>query len=247
MELRGIRRCAIDPGEVNQLTVEAVDAAHPSVGELHCAPEDAVEDGLEIRGRARDHAQDLARRGLLLQGLGQVAFQLGVRSTRGGSLEGRTTLAAIRVARGIVVLAPGTVHAAPSQRIGARNGRTGGTRVVRRVGGVKDREAALVAEDTQSSREASCMVMVGTGMRPGEVCGLQSGIGPGVRGAGLRAARRARGAARLMAELLAPRGHDPRNRAATKQVRTKPRGDDPTELQVVTEPDEAARSQTRPA
>jgi len=91
------------------------------------------------------------------------------------------------------------------------------------------------------------MVMVGTGMRPGEVCGLQSGIGPGVRGAGLRAARRARGAARLMAELLAPRGHDPRNRAATKQARTKPHGADPTELQVVTEPDEAARSQTRPA
>jgi integrase len=62
--------------------------------------------------------------------------------------------------------------------------------------------------------------------------------------------RRARGADRLMAELLAPTAPAPATAPQPKQAgrgRTKPHGADPTELQVVMNPDEAAPSQTRPA
>ena len=62
--------------------------------------------------------------------------------------------------------------------------------------------------------------------------------------------RRARGADRLMAELLAPAAPASATAPQPKQAgrgRTKPHGAGPTELQVVMKPDEAAPSQTRPA
>ncbi len=51
---------------------------HPQRGPMRAAAEahralgDGVEDGLEVGGGARDHAQDLGGGGLALQGLGKV-------------------------------------------------------------------------------------------------------------------------------------------------------------------------------
>jgi hypothetical protein len=59
------------------------------------------------------------------------------RWTTGG--QPSSAFAAELLARGILVLAPGTLHTAPSQRIGAGNSRTGGESLCWGPGGVKER------------------------------------------------------------------------------------------------------------
>jgi len=54
--------------------------------------------------------------------------------------QGRRALLAELRAKAIVVLAPETLHAAPSQEVGARNGQTCGASLVWGTRGVKDRE-----------------------------------------------------------------------------------------------------------
>src|SRR5262249_12789163 len=64
----------------DQLSIQTMDSAHRRVTEPCGASRDRVEDGLNVRGRSRDDSEDLARRGLLLQRLGQLAvarLQLG--------------------------------------------------------------------------------------------------------------------------------------------------------------------------
>ncbi len=65
--------------EVHQLAVEPVRRAHACAAQAHRAGDDRVENRLHVGRRARDDAQDLARRRLLFQGLGEVRvarFQL---------------------------------------------------------------------------------------------------------------------------------------------------------------------------
>jgi hypothetical protein len=58
--------------EVKQLAVELEHGADACATQAHGTASDRVEDGLDVRGRGGDDAQDLARRGLLLERLGEV-------------------------------------------------------------------------------------------------------------------------------------------------------------------------------
>ncbi len=55
--------------EVQHLAIEPVHRPHARAAKVHGAGDDRVKDGLDVGGRTGDHAEDLARRGLLLQGL----------------------------------------------------------------------------------------------------------------------------------------------------------------------------------
>src|SRR3990172_2982540 len=59
--------------EVDQLAVEAINRAENALAQAHRALSDRVEDRLDVRRRAADHAQDLTGRRLLLQRLREVA------------------------------------------------------------------------------------------------------------------------------------------------------------------------------
>jgi hypothetical protein len=59
--------------QVDQLAVEPEDGPRQSVAQAHGVLGDRVEDGLDVALRPADHAQDLARRRLLLEGLREVA------------------------------------------------------------------------------------------------------------------------------------------------------------------------------
>jgi hypothetical protein len=78
---------------------------------------DGVEHRLDVAGRARDDAQDVARGGLLIERLAQGALQVRIRRPWRAALksarEGGTALPAELLTCGILVLAPGTLHAAP--------------------------------------------------------------------------------------------------------------------------------------
>ncbi len=65
--------CSCTGREVHQLAVEPEDGAQQSVAQPHGASHDRIEDRLDVRRRLADHAQDLARRGLLLQRLAEIA------------------------------------------------------------------------------------------------------------------------------------------------------------------------------
>jgi hypothetical protein len=56
--------------------VEARHCAELGVAEPRRAPHDGLEHGLHVGGGARDDAQDLGGRGLLLQRLGQALFEI---------------------------------------------------------------------------------------------------------------------------------------------------------------------------
>ena len=71
-----LRRVVVVGRDVNLLTVEPADEAIQPIAQAHGAPYDRVEDGLDIGRRARDDAQDLAGRRLLLQRLTQGARDL---------------------------------------------------------------------------------------------------------------------------------------------------------------------------
>ena|SRR3989442_650052 len=64
--LQGVRRITLKIARDGSWTANS--------GDTQCASGNGVEHRLSIGRRGRDHAQDLARRGLLLQGLGQVAI-----------------------------------------------------------------------------------------------------------------------------------------------------------------------------
>jgi hypothetical protein len=63
---------------MDQLAVEPEERAEEPVTQSHDALDDRVEDGLDVGRGARDHAQDLARRRLLLERLGQALLELAV-------------------------------------------------------------------------------------------------------------------------------------------------------------------------
>src|SRR2546426_12456823 len=58
---------------MDQLAVELIEPAEEPVAQPHGASDDRVEDRLHVDLRPADHPQDLRRRRLLLQRLGQVA------------------------------------------------------------------------------------------------------------------------------------------------------------------------------
>src|SRR5215470_1181687 len=103
--------------EVNASVVRATDTR----GVRH----DDVEHWLEVTGVATHGPEDLRRRRLLLQGLGQRALQFSVWCPWWAALtrpsEGDTAREAeLSVRYGVVLLAPGTRHAGASQRPGRR-------------------------------------------------------------------------------------------------------------------------------
>ena len=61
-------------GKMDQFAVEPKHHGEEPVAQPHGALDDDVEDGLEVRRRARDHPQDLGRGRLLLQGLGHLRW-----------------------------------------------------------------------------------------------------------------------------------------------------------------------------
>jgi hypothetical protein len=73
-------RHAVRGDDVHRFAAETVHPAGIRDRERLSAPDDRVEDRLDVGRRARDHAQDLAGRRLLLEGLGEVGvlgLQLG--------------------------------------------------------------------------------------------------------------------------------------------------------------------------
>jgi hypothetical protein len=65
--------------EAQVVSVEAEDAHVVRSAEARGAPDHRVEHGLQVRGRAADHPQDLARRSLLLERFGHLRMGLGER------------------------------------------------------------------------------------------------------------------------------------------------------------------------
>src|SRR5262245_24440971 len=65
---------------MEHLAVEPENKRRDSATERDSVPRDGVEDRLGIRRRTRDDAQDLARRRLLLQGLGHLGMGVGQRA-----------------------------------------------------------------------------------------------------------------------------------------------------------------------
>jgi hypothetical protein len=63
-------------GEMEQLPVEPIHHAELGIAELHRAPSDGVEYGLDVRRRAGDHTQDLAGGRLLFERVAQGALQV---------------------------------------------------------------------------------------------------------------------------------------------------------------------------
>src|SRR5262245_26401248 len=72
-DVQGRRRPVVLRDEMELLSVKSEHRAEETVAQVDRAPNDRNEHGLDIRGRAADHPKDLARRRLLLEGLGQVA------------------------------------------------------------------------------------------------------------------------------------------------------------------------------
>jgi len=64
-------------GQVHQLAVVPPDHAVGATAQPHGFAGDGVENRLDVGGRARDHAQDLAGGGLLLERLGEAAVGIG--------------------------------------------------------------------------------------------------------------------------------------------------------------------------
>src|SRR5712692_3101883 len=65
---------------VEQLAVELIERAKKSVAQPHGASDDRVEDRLHVGLRAADHAEDLARRRLLLERLAHLCVSLSKRA-----------------------------------------------------------------------------------------------------------------------------------------------------------------------
>jgi hypothetical protein len=61
---------------MDQFAVKLIEAAEESVAQLDGAFHDRVKHRLQVRGRAADDAQDLARRRLLLERLAQPLSEL---------------------------------------------------------------------------------------------------------------------------------------------------------------------------
>src|SRR5215471_3844007 len=61
-------------GHVKLIPLDSNESAQMSVAKCHGAPENLVEDGLRVGGRTGNHAEDLARRRLLLERFGEIAI-----------------------------------------------------------------------------------------------------------------------------------------------------------------------------
>src|SRR5215467_2318603 len=63
-------RGVLNTDQLDQIALEPEDRSENSIAQRDATPQDGVEDGLHVRGRACDDAKNLARRGLLFQSLG---------------------------------------------------------------------------------------------------------------------------------------------------------------------------------
>ena len=71
-----LRREVMMRRDVDQITIVAVEGGEPSIAQPRGTLHDRVEHGLQIRGRLTDDTEDLGRRRLLPQHLGQRAILL---------------------------------------------------------------------------------------------------------------------------------------------------------------------------
>src|SRR5262249_9655003 len=127
----------VEGDRVGHLVFESIDHRRLRATQASGAGHDCVEDGLHISRRARNHPEDVARRGLLLLRLRQTTLQVRKRQrwrhTSGGRLECCSALGTELMTGGILVLAPGTLHAEPPVNRSRAYGRT---KVARRGDGV---------------------------------------------------------------------------------------------------------------
>jgi hypothetical protein len=109
---------AVLGGEMDQFTVEPVNPREIRPAEQGRRSRDRIEGRLHSGRRARDDAQDLGRRGLPLERLGQRVLQVRIRLPSGAGLvrrrERRATFQTELGVRGIVLVAPSTLHTAAS-------------------------------------------------------------------------------------------------------------------------------------
>src|SRR5262249_26174897 len=118
-------------------SVEAEQGGVLGAAQAHRPLEEHLKYGLDVGGRPRNHLEDLGRRRLLFRTLGQGASQpvvLGlnvrVRPTRGHDRANRHPAVQTESGvGGVLLLAPGTVHAASTKWLG-----TGLSTVARRRG-----------------------------------------------------------------------------------------------------------------
>ena len=75
----GFRSVVVLRDEIVHLAVEPIDGAEEPVAQAHGTSHDGVEDRLHVRRRPADHTQDLRRRRLLLEGLGDLSVGLSER------------------------------------------------------------------------------------------------------------------------------------------------------------------------
>ena len=74
--LESLRRQILIGDEVDPVTVESIHGTEEAVAQPCGTLHNCVEDRLDSRRRAGNHTQDLGRRGLLLQRLGQIGGAL---------------------------------------------------------------------------------------------------------------------------------------------------------------------------
>jgi hypothetical protein len=125
------------------VAIRAVDGSVERLAQAGGSLRDRVEHRLHIGLRLADDAEDVAGGGLLIERLAEGALQVRIQRPWRAALksvrEGRTALLAELGAGSILVQAPRTLHTAPSQRIGAGNGWTGGESLCSQLRGVKKR------------------------------------------------------------------------------------------------------------
>ena len=71
-----LRRQVVEGGHRHDLAIKSGRDTERGIAKRDTVPHDRVEHGLNIRRRARDDTEDLARRRLLLQSLGEVGVLL---------------------------------------------------------------------------------------------------------------------------------------------------------------------------
>ena len=68
-----LRRDAVISASAEDLTVESVDDSLFGVTQARRILNEGIQHGLQLEGRATDHLEDVARGGLLVEGLGEVS------------------------------------------------------------------------------------------------------------------------------------------------------------------------------
>src|SRR5262249_8941102 len=130
--LDSLRADIVVRGQVHQLAVVAHEDSVATATESDRVTGDGIEHRLHISRRVGHHAQDLGSRSFTRQSLVQGLLHFRIRRRLTASIEALQGRAALRtefMVRGILVLAPGTLHAEALPAAGSAKGRNRGTRL----------------------------------------------------------------------------------------------------------------------